>query len=506
MPKRPLIAIVGRPNVGKSTLFNRIIGRKKAVVHDLPGMTRDRHYQDAEYRMRQFTLIDTGGYEDSTESTMLQQMRMQSLIAMDQADRVIFLTDLHEPDDPVDLEILEKLRSGQKPFFLTVNKCEGKLGEAQAIADFSRYGLEIYPISALHGDGVYDLMDDVTEDFDSWDPDDYDEQSQGTRIAIVGRQNVGKSSLLNRLLGQERVIANPEGGTTRDAIDAPIRAFGKHYLLIDTAGIRRRGKIEKGPEKLSVYSSFRAIDRCDVAILVVDAKEGVTKQDTHIAGYVLERRKACVLALNKWDLIENREQRFGEMVKELRREFNFMPWAPILTMSAKTGQRTLKIWELVDRCAENHRKEFRTAELNDILKRAQRYLSPPARKGKTLKMKYVTQTGSRPPTLSVFVNDPELLHFSYKRFLTNQFYDHLGLEGTPLILRFRRKAPPRGWEKTAEREAAAGQQRTRPFFAGVYNDIGEEYVQEIDLSEVSEMEDEQFEYYYGDESAEEDED
>lgn len=449
MPQRPLIAIVGRPNTGKSTLFNRLIGQRRAMVHELPGMTRDRHYADADYRMRPYTVIDTGGYEDSTASTLLQQMRTQSILAMEEADRIIFLATVNQPNDPVDMEILERLRASGKPFYLAVNKCEGNMREAQAYADFSVYGLdEIHPISALHGEGVFDLMDVVTDGFEEWDPDEEPEEDRPLHVAIVGRQNVGKSTLLNKLLGEERVIANPVGGTTRDAIDARVTVDGKQYVVIDTAGIRRRGKIERGPEKLSVHSSFRAVDRAQVAILVLDAADGITAQDQHIAGYILERQKACVILLNKWDLIDKKDDAYGRTIKLIRHEYRFMPWAPIVTGSALSGQRTHKLWPLIERCAENYRKQFSTSELNLILKKATAYVSPPTRKGTTLTLKYVTQTRSQPPTLTLFVNDPKLVHFSYERFLHNQFYRQLGLEGTPLVMRFRRKAPPRGWEKS----------------------------------------------------------
>lgn len=491
MPRRrPLIAIAGRPNVGKSTLFNRLIGQRKAVVHDQPGMTRDRHYADADYRMRPFTVIDTGGYEDDTESTLLQQMRQQSIIAMEEADVVLFLTDVNEPDDPADQEILERLRAGRRPFFLVVNKAEGEMRIAQAYADFSRYGLDnVYPISALHGEGVFDLMDDVTEGFEEWDPDEEEESSGRIRVAIVGRQNVGKSTLLNRLLGQERSIANPIGGTTRDAIDVDVTVDGNEYTLIDTAGIRRRGRIDRGPEKLSVHSSFRAIDRADVALLLIDASEGVTAQDQHIAGYVIERKRACVLVLNKWDAVKDREKAYGEMVKHLRQEFAFMSWAPILTMSALTGQRAHRTWGLIRHCAENFAKKFSTRELNAILARATSYQSPPMHKGGHLSIKYVTQVRSKPPMIVLFVNDPKFLHFSYERYLRNQYYKQLELEGTPLVLHFRRKAPPKGWERDVRVAAEADKKRRgqpfteleEDFFAGVYTEDSDAYAEEIDM-------------------------
>jgi GTP-binding protein len=510
MKRRPLVAIVGRPNVGKSTLFNRIIGEQKAVVHPLPGMTRDRHYSDAVYRMRPFTVIDTGGYEDSTSSRMLQQMRMQSIIAIEEADSVIFLCDVKEPSDPVDQEILERLRASGRPFHLAVNKAEGDRTVSQAYADFSRFGLDMHPISAKHGEGVYDLLDAVTADFEQWDPDEEEDHEVAVSVAIVGRQNVGKSTLLNKLFGQDRVIASPEGGTTRDAIDVEIDVDGQHFIVIDTAGIRRRGKIEQGPEALSVHSSFRAIDRAQVVLLLIDGGEGVTLQDQHIAGYVLERKKACIILLNKWDLVADRQEKYSEQIKNIREEFRFMPWAPIMTISALTGQRTHKIWNLIRTCAENFRKEFKTSELNLILKKATAHVSIPTRKGNAVAIKYVTQTGSRPPTLSLFVNDPKLVHFSYRRYLSNQYYEQLGLEGTPLILRFRRKAPPRGWEKAVrfpdgrpeEDEELLGLENR--FYARAYGEDGEEFAQEIEIDEKDDAAEEQF-YMGDDEDSEDDE-
>ena len=497
-----LVAIVGRPNVGKSTLFNRLVGERRAVVHHLPGMTRDRHYADAEYRMRPFTLIDTGGYEDSVDSTILQQMRQQSIIAIEEADVVIFLADLQQPNNPIDHEILTRLRAGGKPFFLVINKCEGKYGEAQAYADFSIHGLDtIYPISALHGEGVYDLMDDVTEWFQSWDTDD-DENDGVPRVAIVGRQNVGKSTLLNNLFGQERVIANPIGGTTRDAIDCEIQVDGEKYIVIDTAGIRRRGKIERGPEALSVHSSFRAIDRADVVLLVLDTSEGITLQDQHIAGYVLERNKACIILLNKWDAVPNREAAFGELIRNVRNEFVFMRWAPIMTISARTGQRTHKIWEMIRHCMTNYRRTFKTRELNLILRQATAYVSPPTARGSQLHINYVTQTGVCPPKLTLFVNDPRLLHFSYFRFLRNQYYAALGLEGTPLVMRFRRKAPPRGWERVVRTmtsgfipsEHGPVREDDDDFQGAALEEMGEGY--RSGASKLDRIDDEQLQNYY----------
>lgn len=511
--RRPLIAIVGRPNVGKSTFFNRLVGQRKAVVHPRAGMTRDRHYAEAEYRMRPYTLIDTGGYEDSTTSSLLQQMRQQSILAMEEADRVIFLTDLHQPSNPIDYEILSHLRASGKPFFLAVNKAEGRMAFAQAYADFSVFGLdEIYPVSALHGEGIYDLMDVVTDGFDQWDPDEEDDPGT-TKVAIVGRQNVGKSTLLNTLFGQERVIANPIGGTTRDAIDAEITVHGKRYTVIDTAGIRRRGRVERGPEMLSVHSSFRAIDRADISLLVIDSHEGVTAQDKHVAGHILDRHRACIILLNKWDMVENKEKRFGELIGEVRDEFSFMRWAPIMTISALTGQRTHRIWGMIENCAHHFARRFRTRELNLILKKATAYVSPPTRRGNQLAIKYVTQTGVRPPSLSLFVNDVRLVHFSYHRYLKNQFYKQLGLEGTPLPMRFRRKAPPRGWERvvrTMQSGYIPGEHKEETFeefdfVAGAYYQDGDDYRRRGGATAGEELsEDEAARLYHIDEADDED--
>lgn len=449
----PIVAIVGRPNVGKSTMFNRIIGERKAIVHEEPGLTRDRHYGRALYRNRPFVLIDTGGYEDRMDTPLLTKMREQTLIAIEEADRVLFVAEQSVPNDPIDAEIIQRLRASGKPFFLAVNKAETQKRYNQAISDFSVYGLDmVYPVSALHGEGVYDLLDDLAEGFDEMQ-DEEARKGGPIHVAIVGRQNVGKSTLTNCLLGENRVIASDVPGTTRDSIDTPVTAEDQEFVIIDTAGIRRRGKIERGAEKLSVHSSFSAIDRADVALLLIDISEGITAQDTHIAGYVLDAGKACILVLNKWDKISDREN-YGAYIKQIREHFAFLKWAPILTISARTGQRTHKLWELISKAAENYRSEFGTSELNRILKQATSYLSPPVTGAKQLRIKYVTQTGSCPPTISLFVNDPQLLHFSYERYLHNQFRKQLQLEGTPIRFRLKRKSEPEGWKRGAARKQA----------------------------------------------------
>jgi len=468
--KDQIVAIVGRPNVGKSTLFNRLIGQRKAIVHDQPGLTRDRHYGTARYQDKRFTVIDTGGYEDTTKSQMLALMREQTIMAIEQADKIIFVTEESIYNDPIDMEIIERLRASQKPFYLAVNKADDRKRQIQAISDFSNYGLDnVYPISALHGEGVFDLLDDMTEDFQVWEEEKIDRREGPIRVALVGRQNVGKSTLTNLLLGENRMIASNEAGTTRDAIDTELKVDGQKFTLIDTAGIRRRGKIERGAEKLSVHSSFQAIERCDVALMIVDATEGITLQDTHVAGYVLEQGRACVLVLNKWDAVEDKEK-YGEHIKRVREEFNFLKWAPILTISAKTGQRASKLWSLIRSCAEQYRREFTTRELNDVLNQALAYQSAPVVKNREFKVKYVTQTGYCPPKFTFFCNDPELLHFSYERYLQNQFRMHLNLEGTPLKFYFKRKAVPQNWKK--EKRSEKSVQPIRHFPKAII--IGEE--------------------------------
>lgn len=452
MQSLPLVAIIGRPNVGKSTLFNRIIGERRALVSNIPGLTRDRHYAHAEHGGSYFIVTDTGGYEDSAEGDLAAQMRQQTLYALEEADCIIFLCDVKTPNDPVDLEILERLRKSGRRFYLAVNKCENDMLVAAAYGDFSAHGLdEIYPITALHGGGIYELLDEIMKHFPKHteDPD-----LTTIRVAIVGRQNVGKSTLVNRLLGEERMIASPVAGTTRDAIDTDLTVDGQRYTLIDTAGIRRRSKVERGAEMLSVVSSMHAIERAEIVVLLLDATREFSEQDAHIAGHVVERGRAAIIVINKWDLLDKSNATYGEYIDKVREHFSFMRWAPILMISAHTGQRAPKLWGLIKRASEQFRREFVTSQLNLTLKKASAYLSPPTMRGASLKMKYIVQTGTMPPVFTIFVNDPKLCHFSYKRFLDNQFRAQLEIDSTPLMIRFRRKAPPRGWERVAEGQSA----------------------------------------------------
>ncbi|MEQ8820934.1 MAG: ribosome biogenesis GTPase Der [Sumerlaeia bacterium] len=454
--KLPIVAIVGRPNVGKSTLFNRIVGRRIALVHEMPGMTRDRHYAHAEYANKRFVLIDTGGYEDTTHSPLLALMREQTVAAIEQADAIIFLTEQAVWNDPIDLEIINRLRTSGKPFFLAVNKADSYKKVVQAISDFAAYGADaVFPVSALHGEGVLDLLDEICRFLpETPEAKQEDPANRPVRVAIVGRQNVGKSTLVNRLLGEERMVASDIPGTTHDAIDTDLTVHGQRYTLIDTAGIRRRGKIGSGAEGLTVHTSMAAIDRCDVALLILDASEGLTAQDAHISGYIMERSKSCVIVLNKWDAVKDKEK-YGEYIQRTREDFKHLKWAPILTISAKTGQRAYKLWDIIAGCAKNYRIKFPTSVLNRILREATSYRSPPVMRNKPLKIKYVTQVAVGPPTFSFFVNDDKLMHFSYERFLQNQFRRTLGLEGTPIKFLYKKKSIEGGWDP-AVREKAKG--------------------------------------------------
>jgi len=442
----PIVALVGRPNVGKSTLFNRILGQRQAVVHATPGVTRDRNYGEAEHKRSRFFLVDTGGFEPDSQERILVQMREQTMLAVEEADAIIFLADVLEPDNPADDEIIQILRRSQKPIFLAVNKCDSHHRKDEAYA-LARFGFDqLYPVSALHGTGILDLLDDLVEALPDTAAGEA-AQPAATRIAIVGRQNAGKSTLLNRLLGEERVIANATPGTTRDAIDTYIEREGKRYCLIDTAGIRRRGRIERGIEHLSVVSAVMAIQRCDVVVLVVDAERGIHNQDTHIGGAIAEHWRPCIIALNKWDALKKDDATYGDFMEKTREAFKFLPHAKIEAVSALSGQRCTKLWELIDACVEQAARQVPTADLNRVVQTAVQKVTPPAVQGRTLKIKYATQVAVNPPTFVLFVNDPRLIHFSYERYLLNRLREAFSFEGTPIRLILRRKAPPEGWEQ-----------------------------------------------------------
>ncbi|MFQ6001262.1 MAG: ribosome biogenesis GTPase Der [Anaerolineae bacterium] len=435
---KPLVAIVGRPNVGKSTLFNRLVEEPRAIVEDLPGTTRDRLYADAQWGGVAFTLIDTGGLVLWTEDELTMQVRRQVELAMAEAEAILFMVDVTEGLTIGDEEIAELLRVSQKPLLLVVNKADNE-ARRLAATEFYSLGLgEPYPISALHGTGTGDLLDALVASFP---PREEVEEAEGVRVAIVGRPNVGKSSLLNALLGWERAIVSESPGTTRDAIDTQISWDSQLVTLIDTAGIRRRGRVQRGVEQYSVLRALRAIQRAHVVLLLLDAPEGVTAQDTHIAGYAMEEARGIVLVVNKWDLMK--EADVSEYAKGVRQAFRFIPYAPLLFVSALTGRRVGTVLETALRVYQERLRRVPTSGLNRLLREAVASHSPPSKRGKRLRFYYATQAEVDPPTFVFFVNDPKLVHFSYRRYLENRLREGFGFEGTPLRLHFRRRSEER---------------------------------------------------------------
>jgi GTP-binding protein len=447
MPK-PVVALVGRPNVGKSTLFNRLAGERLAIVDDTPGTTRDRIFAEAEWNGLPFTVVDTGGIDPSHggktplsvgSSDFITEIRTQAGVAIREADVILLLTDGQTGPTPADQEVAEMLRRQQKivngqpypPVFLVVNKCES-LTERNSAAQFYELGLGTpYPISAVHGTDTGDLLDDLVKVFpkEIENPED-----DSVKIAIVGKPNAGKSSLLNRLVGQERSIVSPIAGTTRDAVDTKFEFNGLDITLIDTAGIRRRGRIDPGVEKFSVLRAFKAIERADVALLMIDAVEGITSQDAHIAGYILDEWKSCVVLVNKWDAVVKDNYSMENFTKTIRRDLNFMDYVPILFISAKTGQRVEQVLPMALQVQEERLARLSTSKINAILQKAMDYQPPPSHAGAQLKIYYGTQVRSNPPTFVLFVNNPSLMHFSYMRYLENQIRLEHGFLGTPIKL------------------------------------------------------------------------
>ncbi len=431
---KPLVAIVGRQNVGKSTLFNRIVGRRQAIVEDLPGTTRDRIYADAEWQGRAFTLVDTGGLVLGSDDSLLNQVRAQAQQAAEHADVIVFVTDVLAGMTAMDEEIVDILRRTHKPIVLAANKAETRDRRLEA-TEFYALGLgEVYAISALHGTGVADLLDTVVSSFREAEEEP---EEAALKIAIVGRTNVGKSSLLNALLREERVIVSEVPGTTRDAIDTVLRWHGQSMVLIDTAGIRKRGKVAPGVEKYSVLRALKALDRADVALLVVDAEEGITAQDAHIAGYILESAKSVVVVVNKWDLVTKDSGTMDAYRAYVQRELKFIPYAPVEFVSALKRQRVDRVLQTAIRVHQQRFQRIPTSELNDIVQESVARHYPPSRAGKRLTFYYATQPAVDPPTLVFFVNDSRLAHFSYQRYLENRIRERWGFEGTPLILRFK---------------------------------------------------------------------
>ncbi len=430
---RPVVALVGRPNVGKSTLFNRIAGGLVAIVEDKPGVTRDRLYRPAEWRGRKFMLIDTGGLvPDPGENIILAETKKQAEVAMEEADLILMILDARTGITHEDEALAGMLLRSQKPVLVVANKVDN-FNNPPDFYELMGLGLgEPIPVSAVQGLNTGDLLDAVVDRLPADDTEEIEEDT--IRIAIIGRPNVGKSSLLNALMGEERVIVSDIPGTTRDAIDTPFIHEGQNYILIDTAGLRRKSRVDAGTERYSVVRTLRAIDRCDVALMLIDATQGVTEQDKKIAGYAHEAGKAAVIVINKWDLIVKDGKTMNRYDKTLRDELLFMSYAPTIYVSALTGQRLPKILELVSFVAEQHSTRVSTSVLNDVIRDAVQMNPPPGDKGKRLKILYVTQVQVKPPTFVVFVNEPELLHFSYRRYLENQIRKNFGFEGTPIHL------------------------------------------------------------------------
>jgi GTP-binding protein len=438
MQAKPVIAIVGRPNVGKSTLFNRIAGKQKAIVIDEPGVTRDRNYMDCTWQEKAFTLIDTGGFEPSSEERILVQMREQTNLAIEEADVIIFLMDGKDGLTPSDIEIAKQMRSKDKNAYYVVNKIDGDRHK-EMLTEFYRLGInQLYPISAQHGLGVDELMAVITQDFPSV-KDSRDEQDEQIKIAIVGKPNVGKSSLINLICGKERSITNPDPGTTRDAIDTTVKVHGKSYLLIDTAGIRKKNKISLTLEKYSVIQALKSINRCNIALVMIDAEEGMTEQDAKIAGLAYERGKACIIIVNKWDKIEKDNSTVGKFVEDIKDKIKFMNFAPIIFISAVTGQRAPKIFDLIKDIYSQYTRRIDTSSLNALLEKSVRKNPLPRYQNKQVHIYYATQTNVKPPTFVFFVSNAKGIHFSYERYLMNQIRAALGFDSVPLKFIFRKK-------------------------------------------------------------------
>ena len=437
---KPIVAIVGRPNVGKSTLFNVIAGDSIAIVKDTPGVTRDRIYADCSWLNYNFTLIDTGGIEPDSSDVILSQMRDQAQIAIDTADVIIFLVDVRQGLTDADGKVADMLRRSQKPVVLCVNKVDSFKKMEADVYEFYNLGIgDPIPVSASNHQGVGDLLEAVSDHFkkDGSESDDDDRP----RIAIVGRPNVGKSSIVNRLVGEKRVIVSDIAGTTRDAIDTPLKRNGREYILIDTAGLRRKSKIHEDLERYSIIRTVTAVERADVVVMVIDAAEGVAEQDAKIAGIAHERGKGVIIAVNKWDAVEKDDKTIDKMTEKIKQTLAYMPYAEFVFISAKTGQRLDKLFELIDMIIENQSMRIATGVLNEILAEAVAMQQPPSDKGRRLKIFYMTQISVKPPTFVVFVNDKKLMHYSYTRYIENQIRNAFGFRGTPLrfIIRERKE-------------------------------------------------------------------
>ena len=436
---KPLVAIVGRPNVGKSMLFNKLTGKRTSIVEDTPGVTRDRIYGDCEWCGRSFALVDTGGIEPGTENDMLKFMRRQAEIGIELADAIVMVVDVRSGVTAADQDVATMLRKSRKPVALAVNKCDSIGLVNPDVYEFYSLGIgDLFETSAVHGHGTGDLLDWVLENIPA--EEDQDEESDIIQVAIVGKPNVGKSSLLNQILGEERVIVSNVAGTTRDAIDSYFENETGKYCLIDTAGMRRKSKVDDVIEKYSNLRSISAIERADVCLILIDANEGVTEQDTKIAGLVHEAGKAAIIVVNKWDAVENKETNtMRDLEAEVRKDLSYMLYAPVVFLSALTGQRVDKLFPMIQEVYKQNTSRITTGALNSILAEATSRVQPPTDKGRRLKIYYMTQAGTKPPHFVIFCNDARLFHFSYQRYLENQIREVFGLKGTPVRITIRQK-------------------------------------------------------------------
>lgn len=427
----PIVAVVGRPNVGKSTLFNKLIGQRMSIVEDTPGVTRDRIYSKCEWRNREFMVVDTGGIEPNSDDVILSQMRRQAELAIEKADVIVFLTDIRTGVTANDYDVARMLQKSGKPIILCVNKCDSIGDPPPEFYEFYNLGLgDPIPLSAAHGHGSGDMLDRIFEYFPEETNEDYDEEY--IKVAVIGKPNVGKSSLINRVAGEERAIVSNIAGTTRDATDTIVENEHGKYVFIDTAGIRKKSKINEKIEHYSVLRAYMAVDRSDVCVIVIDAEVGFTDQDSKVAGYAHEQGKACIVAVNKWDAIDKDSNTMDEFRTKLEKDFSFMSYVPFVFISAKTGLRVDKLFDMINKVHAQNSMRISTGMLNDILAYATTRVQPPSDKGRRLKIYYMTQPSTKPPTFVVFVNRADLFHFSYQRYLENQIRQTFGLEGTPV--------------------------------------------------------------------------
>ena len=429
---KPIIAIVGRPNVGKSTLFNKIIGQRISIVEDTPGVTRDRIYAEGTWLDKEFLLVDTGGIEPRDNESVFKHIRQQAQIAIDTADVILFVTDIRTGVTANDYEVATMLMKSGKPVVLVVNKCDNIGKVSDDIYEFYSLGLgDPFPVSSVHGHGTGDILDECFK-YIKYEETEEDELDERIKVAVIGRPNVGKSSLVNHIIGEERMIVRDESGTTRDAVDSYIENKHGKFIFTDTAGMRKRGNVEDGVERFSVVRALAAVERSNVCVIMIDGTVGFTEQDSKVAGFAHEQGKACIIAVNKWDAVEKDDKTMDVMRKKLMEDFSFMSYAPIFFISAKTGQRIDKLFELIKFVDNQNSFRTTTGVLNDILARAVQRVQPPSDKGKRLKIYYMTQISTRPPTFVAFCNKRELFHFSYQRYLENQIREVFGLEGTPI--------------------------------------------------------------------------